>query len=289
MPDRDLKIGFTGAGKVATALALGLTDAGYTVNAIASRSLGSAEKLAARLPSAAAGIDPQSVADAADLIFITTPDAAIPGVAASIKAGPGKMVCHTSAADPVDVLEPLRRQGAVTGVFHPLQSVGSIDSAAILPGITFAIESEEPLLGILRSLAQELGGRPVELSGTDRVLYHASAVMASNYLVTLLDLAAGLWKDFGTREQAVAALLPLVRGAIDNVETIGVPGCLTGPISRGDTGTVNRHLAALRGKSPRALDVYRVLGLNTIPLAVAKGGIDTDQAAIMKELLEINL
>jgi len=286
MTGKGLKIGIIGAGKVGTALALGLEQAGYALTAVSSRSLTSAKKLAARLPVTSAFDNPQSVADAVSLIFITTPDAAIPQVVAMIKAHPRLMVCHTSAADPVDVLSPLRSQGAVVGVFHPLQSIGSVEKAAILPGITFAIEAEEPLLGILKEMAAKLGGRVVQVESSDRVLYHASAVMASNYMVTLVSLAAGLWQDFAAKDQAVRALLPLIRGTVDNIENIGIPACLTGPIARGDAGTVKRHLKALAVSAPQTLDIYRMLGLKTIPIAVAKSGIDTKKAQELKELLE---
>ncbi len=287
MTGKELKIGIIGAGKAGTALALGLNRAGYSVTAVASRSPASAQSLAKKLPAAVAFVDPQSVADGVDLIFITTPDAAISQIASSIRVRSGQMVCHVSAAEPIEVLNHLRAQGALTGIFHPLQAISSINKAEILPGITFAIEAEEPLLGIMRGMTTSLGGRIVELSGSDRVLYHASAVMASNYLVTLVSLAADLWKGFATRDQTLAALLPLIRGIVDNIEAIGLPDCLTGPISRGDTGTVKRHLAALSGRAPRILDVYRYLGTETISLALAKGGINQDKATQMKELLEI--
>ncbi|AKG53745.1 hypothetical protein DGWBC_1090 [Dehalogenimonas sp. WBC-2] len=286
MSSKYLKIGIIGAGKTGTALALGLNQAGYSIAGISSRTFCSAEKLAVKIPGAVAYDNPQSVADGADLIFITTPDTAISLIADSISTHPDQMICHVSAADPIDVLAPLRQQGAVTGIFHPLQSIGSMEKASILPGITFALEAEEPLLGILRQMASRLGGHTVELSGDDRVLYHASAVMVSNYLVTLVSLASSLWQRFQNRESAVKALLPLIRGTVDNIETIGIPACLTGPVSRGDAGTVKRHLVALAKEAPEIMDLYRLLAIKTIPLASTKGGIDGLKAKEMKELLE---
>jgi predicted short-subunit dehydrogenase-like oxidoreductase (DUF2520 family) len=285
MVGNDLKIGFIGAGKVGFTLALALSNTGYGVNAVYSRSISSAYKLGDKLPSAVVFDSPQGVADACDLIFITTPDSAINEVARSILPRHGLMVCHVAAALPIDVLDPLRTQGAVTGVFHPLQAIGSTN-AEILPGITFAIDAEEPLFKILREVAIRLGGRVVEIKGSDRVLYHASAIMASNYLVTLVSLAAGLWEGFGTQEQAVRALMPLIRGTLDNIEQIGIPGCLTGPISRGDIETIEKHISAIEGATPNTLEVYRLLGLLTVPIAMAKGGIDAVTAAKLKELLE---
>jgi predicted short-subunit dehydrogenase-like oxidoreductase (DUF2520 family) len=285
MAGNGLKIGFIGAGKVGFTLALALSKAGYAVNAVSSRSISSAYKLGDKLPSAVVFDGPQGVANACDLIFITTPDSAISGVAASISPRPSLMVCHVAAATPITALNPLREQGAATGVFHPLQAIGS-SNAEILPGITFAIEAEEPLFKILREVAIRLGGRVVEIKGSDRVLYHASAIMASNYLVTLVSLATGLWQGFGTQEQAIRALIPLIRGTLDNIELIGIPDCLTGPISRGDTETIEKHISAIEGATPNTLEVYRLLALQTVPIAVAKGSIDAATAAKLNELLE---
>ena len=283
MTEKNLTIGFIGPGRMGTALALGLSGAGYAVTAVSGRSAESAEKLASRLPSASA-LSPQQAADAVDLLFITTPDAVIAEVARALTARPGLMVCHVSAATPRQVLASLEAGGASTGVFHPLMAAGSRQNPRIPAGITFAVEAEEPLSGILRRLAGSLGGHSMELEEVDRVLYHASAVLASNYLVTLIDQAAGLWQGFADRREAVTALLPLVRGTLDNIENTGIPECLTGPIARGDTGTVSAHLSAITDEPARV--IYRCLGLATIPLAQSAGGLDDRRSAEIKSLLE---
>ena len=285
MAGNGLKIGIIGAGKVGFTLALALTKAGYTVNAVSSRSISSAYKLADKLPSAVVFENPQGLANASDFIFIATPDSAIGDVSASITTLPGQMISHIAASVPIEVLDPLRKQGALTGVFHPLQAIGSTN-ATFLPGVTFAIEAEEPLFKILREMAVRLGGRTVELKGKDRVLYHASAIMASNYLVTLISLAADLWRGFGTREQAVRALIPLIMGTLDNIEQIGIPECLTGPISRGDIQTIEKHISVLRESAPPTFEVYRLLGQKTIPMAAAKGSIGAAKAVELQKLLE---
>ena len=115
-------------------------------------------------------------------------------------------------------------------------------------------------------------------------MYHAGAVAASNYLVTLLDFATRHLQALGAdRRQALQALLPLVRGTLANVERLGIPGALTGPIARGDAATVAGHVAALRQRAPELLELYRVLARQTIPLAKERGGL-TDRAA--EELLQ---
>jgi predicted short-subunit dehydrogenase-like oxidoreductase (DUF2520 family) len=119
------------------------------------------------------------------------------------------------------------------------------------------------------------------------VLYHAAAVFACNYMVTLVKLATDLWQTFNIPPQkATQALLPLLKGTIHNIETVGIPQCLTGPIARGDTGTIRKHLDALNHKAPQLVATYRELGLQTIPIAVAKGRINNSQAQELEAILE---
>jgi predicted short-subunit dehydrogenase-like oxidoreductase (DUF2520 family) len=152
---------------------------------------------------------------------------------------------------------------------------------------TFTLEAEEPLLGVLQEMAHALGGRWIKLKAGDKAVYHAAAVIASNYLVTLVKLATDLWQTFGVpRDKATEALLPLIRGTVRNLETIGLPQCLTGPIARGDSGTIKKHLEALEKASSDTLATYRELGLKTIPIALAKGRINEQQADELKIILE---
>jgi predicted short-subunit dehydrogenase-like oxidoreductase (DUF2520 family) len=120
------------------------------------------------------------------------------------------------------------------------------------------------------------------------VLYHAAAVFACNYLVTLVKLALDLWKDFGvSSREATRALLPLLKGTINNIDNIGLPNCLTGPVARGDLGTIEKHLSVLESRSPSLLTTYKELGLQTIPIALAKGKVNEQKAEEMKTLLSL--
>ncbi len=280
-----LKIGFIGAGTVATALAIGLSNKGYSVVAVSSHSLKSAKKLACLIGDCQAMPDNQRVADNADLVFITTPDDVIASVAAEVRWQPGQNVVHCSGADSTDILEPARKAGAFVGVFHPLQTFASLKQEN-LPGITFALEAEEPLLKTLKDMATTLGGRWIEISAGDKVVYHAAAVFACNYLVTLVKMATDLWQSFNIPpEQAIQALLPLLRGTINNIDAIGIPQCLTGPVARGDLGTIKKHINALQKVAPELVATYQELGLKTIPIALAKGRIEQKQANELKALL----
>jgi len=283
-----LKLGFIGAGTVGTALSVGLSDKGYQVVAVSSRSQNSAEKLAQAITGCRAFSSNQDVADAAEFIFITTPDDAIASVVSEIQWHSGQNVVHCSGADSTDILEPARKLGARVGVFHPLQTFAGVKQAIDnISGSTFALEAEEPLLNTLKDMATALDGHWVELEASDKVVYHAAAVIACNYMVTLVKLATDLWQTFAIPpHQAVQALLPLLRGTINNIDTVGIPQCLTGPIARGDTGTIKKHLNALQEVAPALLTTYRELGLQTIPIALAKGRINQQQAEELQTILK---
>jgi predicted short-subunit dehydrogenase-like oxidoreductase (DUF2520 family) len=280
-------IGFIGAGTTGTALAVRLAQHGYQVIAVSSRSSTSAEKLAARISGCKVYNAAQEVADTARLVFITTPDDTISKVAAEVQWHKGQSVVHCSGAHSVDILESAKQRGANTGCFHPLQTFASVDQAIDnIPGSTFAIEAEQPLSSALKEMAAALEGDWVTLKAGDKVLYHAAAVFACNYLVTLVKLATDLWQTFEVPPaQATKALMPLLRGTLSNIENVGLPNCLTGPIARGDLGTVSRHLGSLSKQAPSLLGIYKELGRQTVPIALAKGKIDSQRAEELKALL----
>jgi len=283
-----LKLGFIGTGTVGTALARRLSDRGYQIVTVSSRSQTSAEKLAQAIPGCRTTNDKQAVAEAAELVFITTPDGAIGPVASEIKWHPGQSVVHCSGADSTDILEPAKKSGAQVGAFHPLQTFASVQQALDnMPGSTFALEAEEPLLTTLKGMATALDGTWIELKPSDKVLYHAAAVIACNYMVTLVKLATDLWETFNVpTNQATKALMPLLRGTLNNIVNVGIPQCLTGPIARGDTGTMKKHLDALQKVAPAVLSTYRELGLQAIPIALAKGRINQQQAEELQAILK---
>jgi predicted short-subunit dehydrogenase-like oxidoreductase (DUF2520 family) len=284
-----VKTGFIGAGTTGSALAVGLSRKGCPVVAVSSRTVSSAQKLARLVSNCQVCHTAQEVADAAELVFITTPDDVIVRVCGEVRWHEGQSVVHCSGAHSVDILESARKLGAAVGSFHPLQTFADVDRAREnLPGSTFALEAEEPLLSTLKELTHILNGNWVVLKPGDKVLYHVAAVFACNYLVTLVKLALDLWLDFGvSSKEATRALLPLLRGTINNIDSIGLPDCLTGPVARGDVGTMERHLSALEARNPFLLTTYKELGLQTIPIALAKGQVNEQKAEEMKILLSL--
>ena len=283
-----LKIGFIGAGIVGTSLAVRLSRRGYDISAVYNRSTSSAQRLADMAGNPTVFNSPQDVADHAGLVFITTPDDAIPVIVDLVRWHQGQSVVHCSGADSLDVLEPARMVGAQVGSFHPLQTFASINKAIEnLPGSTFALEAEGPLLDHLKEMALSLEGRWIKLGAGDKAAYHTAAVMTSNYLVTLVKLSTDLWNSFGIpRDQAIQALLPLLKGTLNNIENLSVPNALTGPIARGDIGTVQIHLNTLKETAPEILPAYCQLGLQTIPVALAKGKIKGNQAKELEDIMK---
>jgi predicted short-subunit dehydrogenase-like oxidoreductase (DUF2520 family) len=266
-----------------------MSKAGYRVAGVSSRSLASAEALATLLDRRPR-VHPhgQAIADACDTLFITTPDDTIADAAEAIAWDSHHRVIHCSGALTTAVLEPARRAGAAVGSFHPLHPFTR--GGASLEGCTVAIEADGPLSKWLWELAADLGCNPMRVRPEDKALYHLSAGFASSFVVAMMSAATELWETFGVpRNQTREALLPLLRGAVRNIETIGLPDSLTGPISRGDAETVRKHLDELATRAPAFLSAYCELALLAIPVALNKGSLDDGTAAELKRMLKRDL
>jgi len=281
-------LSFIGAGTLGTALSLACADVGYRVLAIHSHKFEDAIRLANALPEAEA-VSNSSDTTKADIVFLTVPDDAIAAVCESVAWRASSSVVHCSGALSIDALDAAARTGAATGSLHPLQTfaVGA-EHAGRLSDIAYALEaSSNELREILQDLAVALGGRPQWIRSADKPLYHASAAMASNYLVALLGDASRLWESFGlSRDSGLHSLLPLVRGTIDNLQGVGFPDALTGPIARGDVDTVRIHLDALTASQPDIIQSYAAMGKRTVTLGLEKGTLSKDAARAICELLD---
>ena len=286
MPAAKLKLGFIGAGRAGTGLATGFARAGRDVVAVASRSIASAQALVKRVRGARA-CAPQEVADRADLVFLTVPDDAIERVASGIRWRAGSACVHCSGAADLDALKKAAADGALTGGFHPLHMFGEPgESPDALAGCAIALAGPDALLKKLERLARSLGAKPLRLPEGGRALYHAAANFSGAFVIALVQETIALWKKLGIAEaDALAALLPLLRGTVDNVERLGAAGGLGSAVARGDLGTIRRHLDALAESAPDSLELYRILSLRTIPLALAKGTLKPETAKEIAALL----
>jgi len=284
-------IAVIGTGKVGSALALLLNRKGYPVAGVASKSLSSALRVAKELGVPATD-RPEEVTVRAEVVFITTPDRVIAAVAGEInrRGGfkPGQTVFHTSGAHPADEIGAARRSGALAGSLHPLQSFADVQGAINnLPGSYFALEGDEGAVSLARQIVADLEGKCFTIKADDKPLYHAAACVASNYLVSLMHFATGLYTRFGlSREDAFTALFPLIQGTLNNIGRIGPVRALTGPVERGDGPTLAGHLQALQAVGEEELALYRRLGAYTVRVALEKGSISREQAEELSLLLE---
>ncbi len=283
----DDSVGFIGMGRVGTALALALAGQGVRVKAIHSRDAGHARKAADALPDVAVHARAQSVVDTCALVFLTVSDDAIEPVCEALAWRAGQFAVHCSGATELTALRHARKAGAQTGGFHPLLAFGTPERALqCLPGCTIAIEAEPPLADTLHDFASYLDCRSLILPPGSRALYHASAHYAGAFLNALLGDAVAMWKSFGaTEQQALQALIPLARGTLANALDGGLTASLPGVISRGDAGTLQKHLSALQAMPAPIEHLYRVLALRNVPVALARGGIGAEQAEALTNLL----
>ncbi len=232
-------------------------------------------------------------------VFLSVPDAAVASFAGEVAAAgdiPATVAfVHCSGALGLGALRPLAGRHKV-GSFHPLQSFPQPRPPEAFRGSLVAIGAGAPALRRrLERLARDLGAKPRGVEEADRVVYHAAAVFASNYLVALAGEAVELLGTIGWSEsEAVAGLIPLMRGALAEVARRGPTGALTGPIRRGDVETVTRHLEALAGldagspEGPRKADVYRMLGQIALEIA-ARAGLEPAAAGRVNRALTRNV
>ena len=285
MPRKKITLGFIGAGRVGTGLASSFARAGVKVVAIASRKIASAQRLAKRVRGARV-CAPQEVADRADLVFLTVPDDAIEAVASGVKWRAGSACVHCSGAAELDTLKKAVADGALAGGFHPLHMFGEPGESDGLAGCTIALAGPDALVEKLERLARALEAKPLRLPEGGRALYHAAANFSGAFVIALIQETIALWGKLGIAEaDALAALLPLLRGTADNVEKLGAAGGLGSAIARGDAGTIRRHLNVLAREAPDSLELYRILSLRTIPLALAKGTLNPEAAKEITALL----
>ncbi len=283
----NVRIGFVGAGTLGRGLALALDGVGCNVVAVSSRTRTSAEWLAERIDGCAAMDTAQDVADACDLVFITTPDGAIAGVVAGVKWPADQGVVHCCGAASTELLDAAAGAGASVGAMHPFQTFAALsdptEAARRLSGVTFAVSASGWLADYLPSLAERLDGRAITIPDELRPLYHASAVLACGYLGTLLDAAIGLWARMGfTEEDGVRAVAPLARATIEAIASSGPVNAVTGPAVRGDAATIAAHLSLLSEHAPELVTLYRELTLASIPLARAKGVGEAELARLRR-------
>ena len=233
-------------------------------------------------------IGPQPIPSGTTVLILAVPDAALAEVAYDLSRSgegpPGCVVLHLAGALSTEALAPLHSVGYPVGSLHPLQAIADPwHSGDRLIGAAFAIAGEPAAVNAARRLVNELEGLALVIPPHARPVYHASAVIASNYLIALLAFAVRLMMETGVSESdAIEALIPLMKGTLDNLDHLGVAHALTGPIARGDADTVRLHLTRLSASDRK---LYCGLGLELLRVARA-AGLDAEKANEIEALLE---
>jgi predicted short-subunit dehydrogenase-like oxidoreductase (DUF2520 family) len=276
-------VGIVGPGRAGLGLAVALRRARIAVVGVHGRG---AKPMPPGVKLTVGGVPPWL--GRARIVVIAVRDDALPGTVADLARsgaiGADHVVLHLSGVLTHDVLAPLGSLGATTGSMHPLIAFSPEASRAPAQcrGATFVLEGDLGAVAVADAIVRRLGGSPVTLAPESKPLYHAGAVFASNYLVTLVAVAARLLEDAGIPgERALAALAPLARATVENLEAAGPAAALTGPIARGDATTVRRHLLALKHADA---ELYRAVGRETVKLA-RKAGLPEERAVRLEDLL----
>ncbi|MGE5172755.1 MAG: Rossmann-like and DUF2520 domain-containing protein [Betaproteobacteria bacterium] len=288
-------VAIIGAGRVGSSVGFLLKRAGYPVAAVTARNVATAAEAVSFIGGGEPLTDVARTASKADIVFITTPDRVIKEVCEKIATAgafkPGAIVLHMSGAHSLDLLTAARNAGAYRAVVHPLQSLASREQGIKnLSGSYFRIEADSEALETAREIVKALGGIELVMPkwSADKesaALYHAGAVAVSNYFVALVDYGLSFYEALGAdKKEALKAVLPLIRGTLHNIETLGIPDALTGPIMRGDAQTVRDHVDAIGKRTPELVSLYKELARQTVAVARDKGSISQETAA---ELLNI--
>jgi predicted short-subunit dehydrogenase-like oxidoreductase (DUF2520 family) len=282
-PEPTPSVFIMGAGVVGTALAARLVRAGIPVIGLHGRQVELTD--AARAISGVVGStgDIPDVMSESDIVIISVRDERIPEVAGRLvsekRLRPAQVVLHTSGANAAaSVLAVARPHVRAVGTLHPLVSFADPRVAVEhMREVAFGIEGDEPAKAFAKRLVRAMGARAVFLEAENLPLYHAGAVLASNYVVALADMAQRLLVTAGVpQEQALPALIPLLSSVVSNLAQVGLPAALTGPVERGDVSSVEQHLRTLEARAPELLELYRLIGRDVLRLAREKSHLEPD-------------
>lgn len=279
-----------GAGRVGAVLGNALRAAGHAVVGVSAVSEASLDRAEALLPGVPV-LDVATVVERSELVLLTVPDDALPGLVEGLASTrtwrPGQLVVHTSGRYGVDVLEPALRSGAIPLAIHPAMTFTgtSLDTVRLLD-CCFGVTAPGPVLPVAQALVVELGAEPVVIAEQDRGLYHAALSHGSNHLVTLVAQARDLLGRAGVEDPG-RLLGPLLGASLENSLGRG-DEALTGPVARGDAGTVASHVQVIRhhtSDSPDILASYLALARATADRALAQGRLKPEVAQLLLDAL----
>ena len=279
-------LSIVGAGRVGRSLGRRLRELGWRIGVVTTRSIPSGRAAVRVIGSGNPTNQLTRQVLASDVVLLATPDSAISDVAADLarlggNEWQGKVVLHTSGALDSSALRALADAGAAAGTIHPMQTFSS-QSVPDLVGCVFGIEGSPAALKVARKMIRQMGGVAVRLSRSDKAAYHAAGTFACANVLVLVETATRLLMSQGfKRRQAARALLALTRQTLDNLERIGPRAAWTGPMTRGDFATMQRHVRALSDYPPEYLDAYKALARLTALV------LSDDPGALLQKLDDV--
>jgi predicted short-subunit dehydrogenase-like oxidoreductase (DUF2520 family) len=280
---RRMPLALVGAGAAGGAIARAWHAAGGRVAMVSSRSQTRAAALAAAVGARAAA-SKADISDAA-IIILAVPDAAIAEVTEALSWRNGQIAVHLSGALGADALAATCAQGVAAVAWHPLCAFARSGEPRLPAGVRFGYSGPVELEPLFAAIARDLGGAQIAVPNEGRPLYHAAAVLASNDLIALAAAAVATLERSGVAHgDALPALLPLMRSALDNLASVGLPAALTGPLVRGDMETVERHRQALAA-TPE-LRVYEALAAGAARIALQRDDVPERARAALVKLAE---
>ncbi len=287
----DLKLSIIGAGRVGQTLGRMARESGYEIGEVLCRAAQSAQRAVKFIGAGTPQSAQRAHLSKSDLILISTPDDRILDAVEIIHqniAGIGRaVILHTSGALSSDLLNALACLGFGTGSCHPLQTFESPSRAlALISRTHFCIEGDPRAVRAARRLVRLMGAKYFEIPTSMKSLYHAAAVMSSAGVAALVSISLEIFSRAGLTPRASREiLLPLVEGTLANIGALGPARAMTGPVRRGDAGTVERNIEALGSFDERALEIYRLLAERSIQLALSAGADRSKLEAVRRALM----
>lgn len=278
-----------GVGGLGSALARGLLSKKVLIKSVFNRTERKARQLASTANIEICGTFPSTADALGKLVFITVPDDAIEEVARQLSELSDdfseSIFVHCSGTQSADLLQPLKSKGGITASFHPLQTFTTRAQPDDFKDIYFSLQGDAEAFPLLQKVAQQLGAKTFEVTTEQKAHLHAAAVMASNYLTVLIDRSVEIGTLGGLAgDQVRKALMPLIRGTLENNEKYSAAAALTGPIKRGDIETIEKHLALLDDQS-ELRDLYCALGLQAVQVIESTGDVDNLHIDKLRKIL----
>jgi len=287
------RVAIVGPGRVGQSVGRALCAAGYPVAAVIGRELKSTQIGANFIGAELMATTHIERCCAAEIVFLTVPDDALSpviGTLAQVDLRPGTLLVHCSGLHTTQVFAPIQpaMRKLYTLSLHPLQTFASpAAGSAALPGSYCSLQGDHIAIERGRNIVAALGCSGFVIDAAHKVLYHAAACVVSNYVTTLIDAASELCADIPSAEKIFpAAFKPLLEAAVRNSIDVGTQQALTGPIVRGDSGTINAHLREIAHSKPDLLPLYRILAQQTLEVALKAGRLTQDNASQMYNVLD---